>query len=240
MPTRRDVRNAILSAYREHGAALGKDVTDEMGIPSYLQRGLVSRLVFWPKLKVVIRLARLRPDSRVFDFGCGSGILLAHLSDQGRFLQATDLHAEVALSVAERLGLKRVEFLPADSWQDSIPNGGVDTIIAANVLEHMKDRREVLQMFSRKLARTGRLVVSGPTENQLYRFGRRLIGFSGHYHVTTIDHILEEARAVGLRRLQQRNWPVPGPMCLYRIVSFGPPRCVERKENGREGATAAV
>ena len=37
----------------------------------------------------------------------------------------------------------------------------------------------------------GVLVITGPTENFMYRFGRKLAGFSGHYHHTTIQHINE-------------------------------------------------
>lgn len=208
------------SAYAEALPALGRDVTDEQALPAYLEGWALSRWVFWTKLKHVVRLAQLRPNSRVFDFGCGSGILLPRLSDGGRRVYAADLHTEMARSLAGQLGLTRVEFVPVADWRTVVPDGAMDAIIAANVLEHVENRQEILADLRRKLAPAGRLVISGPTENALYRFGRSLIRFSGHYHVTNVHHVLADARAVGLREVAIRRWPLPGPFCLYQIAAF--------------------
>jgi hypothetical protein len=89
------------------------------------------------------------------------------------------------------------------------------------VLEHVEERPALLESMKRWLAPGGRLVISGPTENALYRFGRRLVGFTGHYHVTNVSHVFADADAVGLTRLRSRSWPLPGPLCLYRICAFG-------------------
>ncbi len=217
---RNQVREALLAAFEAHGAALGSEITDEMAIPSYLQRGLISRAVFWRKLDFILRAANLRPGTRVFDFGCGTGILLQALSAEGRSVQGTDLHLELAREVVQRLGLSRVELLAADAWPAAVPDGEIETVIAANVLEHIDDRRALIATLASKLTPSGRLVISGPTENTLYRMGRRVVGFSGHYHVTTIRDILDDARAVGLRRVHLKRWPLPGPACLYQIAAF--------------------
>jgi SAM-dependent methyltransferase len=217
---RRELSIAILAAYHDAGRSLGTDVTDEMAIPAYLGGRRISRYVFWRKLDFIVATARLKPNTRGFDFGCGTGILLPRLCGDGRQVAATDLHPEIAQCLAKNLGLASVAFLPADSWQRELPDGQIDAIIAANVLEHIVDRREVLSILKRKLSRTGCLVISGPTENRLYRFGRRLIGFSGKYHVTTIDAILADARAVGLRQERLTRFPLPGPFCLYKVAAF--------------------
>ncbi|MCH8967602.1 MAG: class I SAM-dependent methyltransferase [Planctomycetes bacterium] len=214
------LRAAILSAYREVGPDLGREVTDEMAVPAYLQGIALSRYVFWRKLHCVIRAAKLVPNSRVFDFGCGTGILLPQLAAAGRSVVATDLHPLMARNVIKQLRLSRVTLVPADQWPDSIPDGEIETVIAANVLEHIDERRELLQVLGRKLTPTGRLVISGPTENRLYRLGRRIVGFSGRYHVTNIHDIVADARAVGLRQVYRRRWPAPGPLSLYHIAAF--------------------
>jgi ubiquinone/menaquinone biosynthesis C-methylase UbiE len=218
--TKSELSAAILAAYNEAGRALGTDVTDEMAVPAYLAGRWISRYVFWRKLDFIVSNARLRPGTRVFDFGCGTGILLPRLCADGRQVTATDLHPEIARCLVRNLGLANVEFVAADSWEQRLADGQVETIIAANVLEHIEDRREVLATLRRKLSPSGRLVISGPTENRLYRFGRRLIGFSGSYHVTSIDTILADARAVGLRPERLTRFPLPGPLCLYKIAAF--------------------
>ena len=213
---------AIRAAYNDAGRSLGSEVTDEMAVPAYLAGRSLSRYVFWRKLDIIVATARLRPNTRVFDFGCGTGILLPRLCAEGRQVSATDLHPEIARSLAKNLGLANVTFVPADAWDATLPDGAFETIIAANVLEHIVDRRKVLAVFRRKLTPTGALVISGPTENRLYRLGRRMIGFSGDYHVTTIDAILADARATGFRQERLARFPAPGPFCLYKIGAFSP------------------
>ncbi|MCP6725790.1 class I SAM-dependent methyltransferase, partial [Klebsiella pneumoniae] len=93
-----------------------------------------------------------------------------------RTVFATDLHLDIARRLVENLGLANVTFLPADHWQDALPDQEIETIIAADVLEHITQRREVLSLLGRKLTPGGRLVVCGPTENWLYRLGRRIVG----------------------------------------------------------------
>ncbi len=58
-------------------------------------------------------------------------------------------------------------------------------------------------------------MVSGPTENVLYKAGRLLAGFSGEYHVTNIYDIEGKFREMGLEReaLKVLYPPVP----LFRI-----------------------
>jgi len=60
----------------------------------------------------------------------------------------------------------------------------------------------------------GRMIVSGPTESWVYRLGRRIAGFQGPYHMTTIHHI-ERALGERLARLTVRCLPPVLP--LFRI-----------------------
>ena len=224
--SKHELIGALRAAHQEAGVPLGEEVTDEMAVPSYLQGGRLSRYVFWRKLEHVINAARLAPNTSVFDFGCGTGILLPRLAANGRSVLATDLYPEIARNLANRLGLQGVQFVPADRWQRMIPEGRVETIIAANVLEHVQDRREIIAAFLRKLTPAGRLVICGPTENLTYRFGRWMVGFSGHYHVTTVHRVVADARAAGAKQVHLKSFPLPGPLCLYKIAVFTRPQAV--------------
>lgn len=220
LPSKRALAEGIAAAAAEHGAALGPDVTDEQAVPSYLRGWWLSRQVFWGKLDPIVRAAAPRPNEQVFDFGCGTGILLPTWAGCGARVWATDLHLELARTVARRFALERVTFVEAGRWESEIPDGSVDVIVAANVLEHVEDRPALYATFLRKLAPGGRLVVSGPTENAMYRLGRALIGFTGDYHVTTIASLLREVDAAGFRSVRETRYPLPGPGCLYRIARF--------------------
>jgi 2-polyprenyl-3-methyl-5-hydroxy-6-metoxy-1,4-benzoquinol methylase len=211
---------AITTAHREAAKRLNRDITDEMAVPSYLKGNLFSRWVFWGRLRHVVRQARLRPGTKVFDFGCGTGVLLSRLAAEGRTVYGTDLHLDIARRLITELKLQRVDLLAADRWQQAVPDGQMDTIIAADVLEHIEERQELLSNLGRKLAPGGRLVICGPTENWMYRLGRRIVGFSGHYHVTAIAQVLADARAVGFKEVETKSFPLPGPFCLFKITAF--------------------
>lgn len=217
-----------MSAYEECRQSIGLDVIKGMGLPSYLHGSYISRYVFWRKLRHVIAAARLQPNSRVLDFGCGSGILLIELCAEGRTVFATDLNFNIAKKVAQKLGLERVVFFTIDDLKKKIPDSSIDTIIAANVLEHIDNRADLLRLLKTKLKNNGRLVVSGPTENSLYRFGRSLIRFSGDYHKCTVYEVLDDIFSLGFRHVFSRNWPLPGFMCLYKIAAFLPPESFEK------------
>jgi 2-polyprenyl-3-methyl-5-hydroxy-6-metoxy-1,4-benzoquinol methylase len=85
-------------------------------------------------------------------------------------------------------------------------------IIALDVLEHVKDLASTLAQLMRLLHPKGELIVSGPTENALYRFGRRLAGpeYSGVYHERGVGEIRQmlsqQARVTPLATLY---WPIP-------------------------------
>jgi 2-polyprenyl-3-methyl-5-hydroxy-6-metoxy-1,4-benzoquinol methylase len=65
----------------------------------------------------------------------------------------------------------------------------IDLLLALDVLEHIPDLDPYFQRFSELLKPDGVIVVSGPTENLLYRIGRGIVGFSGHYHLRDIASI---------------------------------------------------
>jgi 2-polyprenyl-3-methyl-5-hydroxy-6-metoxy-1,4-benzoquinol methylase len=216
----KDLYRAMRAAYEEAGPVLSKELIDEMAAPSYLQGCGLTRYFAWGKLTRILRVADLKPETTVFDFGCGTGVLLPQLCREGRTVYATDLHLEIAKNVAVRLGLKRITFIETDLWRDAIPDGEIDTIIAANVMEHITSRGVVLAALARKLTPAGKLVISGPTENFVYHVGRRIAGFTGDYHVATILDVFSDTQAAGLKAINNVAWPLPGPLCLYRIAAF--------------------
>lgn len=214
-----------LQLHQTYGAyvdKLGPEAVNDMAFPSYLFGNKLSRYVFWKKLDFVLDAASLKPDLRVFDFGCGSGILLASLCRDNRKVYATDLRLGPAQHLAKELTLENIVFYESDQWNEEIANQSLDVIIAANVLEHVNERNGVLRQFASKLVPGGRLVISGPTENKLYRLGRRIVGFTGDYHVATVHDVFADALSVDFKKVFHRHWPLPNGFCLYQIAAFTP------------------
>ena len=72
-------------------------------------------------------------------------------------------------------------------------------------------RVRLLQLL-RLLRPGGQLVISGPTENVLYRFGRKLAGpeYSGDYHERGVAEIRRMlASRASLKQIATLYWPVP-------------------------------
>lgn len=182
---------------------------EESCVPSYVHGNRLAALVSWQRLFGAAQLARTFAPGprRILDFGASVGEL-GHLVDPAatyEFIEQDEKPAaflQSRLPAAIRTGLAEA------------PDGGYDQVFAIDSLEHNTDYAALLAVLARKLAPGGILVLSGPTENWLYRLGRRVAGFDGHYHETTIHHI-ERAAAARLERRAVRTVPLLIP--LFRL-----------------------
>jgi 2-polyprenyl-3-methyl-5-hydroxy-6-metoxy-1,4-benzoquinol methylase len=185
---------------------------EESCVPSYLHPNPLAAFVSWRRLFVAAHLGNSlagRP-SRVLDFGSSVGELSHILDYEGEyhFVELDDLSAEFLLSHnprARRLAL------------EDVPVGAYDMIFAIDSLEHNKDFARLLGELATRLKPGGILILSGPTENVLYRLGRRIAGFEGDYHHTTIFDI-EQSASQHLDRLQLKTVPFGIP--LFRITGW--------------------
>jgi len=196
-----------------------------MAIPSYLHRNPALRWMAWRRLEVVVdaieRLsARRAPDSLVVDFGCGSGVLFKDTLKHFARVIGVDPVLDAAKKLTAELGLSDVRLCSPTDAANEIQPGSADLIIAAEVLEHVDDLKPVVKSFSSWLKPHGRLLVSLPTENAVYRLGRRLAGFSGHYHHSNAQSIDGDLRALGFRREWREQIPAPGPFSIYWVMEY--------------------
>jgi 2-polyprenyl-3-methyl-5-hydroxy-6-metoxy-1,4-benzoquinol methylase len=195
---------------------------DEQALPSYTHSNRLAAWLFWQRLLIVAReIARLRPTTAL-DFGCGGGVMFKPLADMGVTIHACDLELAPARQFAAHLGLQGIHWHNGAASLQEIPTGYFDCILALDVLEHMEEAElnAVLDRFHELLAPGGHLFVSGPTENWAYKLGRRIAGFSGHYHETNIHAIEAKLRSRFAVRLVARLFP---PVVLFRITDSRKP-----------------
>jgi len=196
-----------------------------MAIPSYLHHNPALRWMAWRRLEVVVaalqKLApRKAPGSLAVDFGCGSGVLFKDTLTRFEKVIGVDLVLDAAQRLVSELALKDVELCSPAQADTQIAPGSADVIIAAEVLEHVDDLPPTLRQFKSWLKPNGRLLVSLPTENSLYRLGRRLAGFSGHYHHSNAESIDKDMQIFGFRREQRVQIPAPGPLSIYWVMEY--------------------
>lgn len=205
---------------------LSDEDRDELAIPSYLHRNPALRWMAWRR--VIVTARRLAATARaagaaptaIMDFGCGTGVLLEECARHAEVVYGVDLVLDSARLLVREWNLDRVRLLTPSEAEARVSPESVDVIVAAEVLEHVEPLEPTLRQFQRWLKPGGKLLVSLPTENALYRAGRRLAGFSGHYHHANAASIDRELAAFGFRRTWIEKIPAGGPLSIYWVTEL--------------------
>jgi hypothetical protein len=178
---------------------------EETCVLSYLHRNPAAAAVAWWRLFAAARFhRRYAAPGPVLDFGAACGEL-RHLLPPAvpyDFVEADPEMARVLAELHPTATRRILAELPADRYA---------AVFALDSLEHNLDVGTLLDRLVASLAPGAVLILSGPTENRLYRLGRRLAGFTGLSHVTTIHHI-EAAVAARLNLVHRRNVPLGLPL----------------------------
>lgn len=198
-------------------ARLGHDDTPRV----YHDRSVFVRELFWRRLDALLGLSRPPRHDRALDFGGGNGVLTPTLSRLYREVVCVDLRTEMAEEIAQSEGLANVTARAGAIASLGLPDGGFDTIIAADVLEHIIDLDALVREFERLLAPGGELLVSVPSENRFYEFGRCVFGYSkpdDHYHTASY---VEERIGKRLRRTRRVYFPFNLPLlAVFSLARF--------------------
>jgi 2-polyprenyl-3-methyl-5-hydroxy-6-metoxy-1,4-benzoquinol methylase len=187
---------------------------DESGFPAYSHPNRLINWLFWQRLPTAMSfIEKNAPYQNVLDFGCGSGVMLPFLAQQGAQITAIDIDLLPLECVKKHIPLPRnVQILDANQTALSqLRPNSFDLINALDVLEHVDDLPGTLRDLLNLLKPGGRLVVSGPTENRFYQIGRKLAGpeYSGDYHKRSIVDIRRElTRLTRIRQIASLYWPV--------------------------------
>lgn len=183
----------------------------EMAIPSYFHRNPFVRYIITERIDEILRIGGFSSADIVLDFGTGTGILLPELSKRVDEVIGTDLRTELARRMVSLYGCTNARIVEMEELR-SLPQHSVSKIVAADVLEHVRNLDEVIHDFSRLLKPKGKLIVSGPTETPFYKLCRKIAGFSGDYHVRSIFDIE--------RRLEQKGYQIQIRHRLPRFLPF--------------------
>ena len=189
---------------------------DEMAIPSYLHGNPLIRWLMVKRYECIAQLAGFSANDNVLEFGCGIGVFLPTLCADCGTVYAIDLFPQYAKALVEKLDL-RVTF--PDSLTE-VTDHSLDYVIAADVLEHFTDPDSIIALMRQKLKQTGKLVISGPTENPVYKAGRIIAGFAdkGDYHHTNINELISRIANAGFRLRATRTLPFRFPPFLFKIA----------------------
>jgi len=168
-------------------------IIDEAALPAYAHKNPFIDYLFWKRLEVAFKFAKKNSYyKKVLDFGCGSGVLSYVLAQNGYEVTGCDLEMSPLRLVQKKIDFpSTINFIEGDISTQNLPAHSFDIIFALYVLEHIDNTGDYIQLFKKLLTPHGVVVVSGPTENILYKLGRKFAGqrFTGDYHVKDISAI---------------------------------------------------
>jgi len=137
---------------------------DYYGEPGRKFQPLVERLVRVVGARHIGFLTRaLAPGARVLDVGCGRGVILGPLADQGFEVHGVEVSAEAARGADPRARI-RIAATLADAGFEA---ASFDEVVIWHVLEHLADPRATLAEAHRILRPGARLVVAVPNFSSL-------------------------------------------------------------------------
>lgn len=93
-------------------------------------------------------LKYLKPDDKVLEFACGTGIVTALVAPHVHSIRAIDISDEMVSRAKEKtytLDLSNVEVTQTDLFDPCLPEGSFDAVMAFNVLLYVDNFEEVMQ-----------------------------------------------------------------------------------------------
>ena len=109
------------------------------------------------------KLARwIRPGSSVLELGAATGYFTEHLHSLGCTVDIVEVDAAAAAEAGRFARRTVVADLDADAWIREIGGARYDTIICADVIEHLRDGEGLLARLRPLLADGGELLLSVP------------------------------------------------------------------------------
>lgn len=132
------------------------------------------------------------PGSRVLDFGCGEGVILAGLCEKGVAHPdscGVDISENAVKKATNRF--KGLKFFNTHSdGTTNLPAGEFDAVVASEVIEHVFDTDGIFAEFHRLLRPSGRLLLSCPYHGFFKDLAVLLTGgMDRHYHDPYSSHV---------------------------------------------------
>ncbi len=164
---------------------------------------------------------------RILEVGAGIGTITAHLAPGREKVIALEVDPFYVRRLQNRFrGQPHVEPHLSDvavaDWQ-SLRDQHLDTVVLSNVLEHISDDAQAVQLFARILQASGRLLIFVPALPSLFGSLDEAVGHHRRYTPRTLRVVLE-SNGFEVERLQWMNlvgipgWFVNGSLLKRRVL----------------------
>jgi 2-polyprenyl-3-methyl-5-hydroxy-6-metoxy-1,4-benzoquinol methylase len=208
-------RRSVESASTALLDRFGEQRLAESAYPVDTSSSGLAKWLGWSRLEHAQRLAGTQRRNRALDVGAGLGTMLPFLAKQCHHVDAIDLDPDLTVFMLDQTSLPNVIV------GRKIPNDAdpYDLVTVLDVLEHVPDQAELYAQLLAATSVGGRWVISGPTENWLYRGLRRVSGTSGEGHVRTVYDVFKGVPPQ-MTLQQSVRLPFGSPVPLFVVASF--------------------
>lgn len=109
----------------------------------------------------------LKPNSKILDAGCGTGIVAIDIVEKGFFVHGVDISPKMIELCNQTFSQKGIDtskylFSVGNLLDIDFPDNSFDAIMALGFLEYQKDEHELLKRFQKIIRPGGVLICSGP------------------------------------------------------------------------------
>ncbi len=140
-------------------------------------------------------------SKKILDVGSGSGMLVGELQKEGVGAYGIDSSTE-AIEFGTKEGILNLSVMPSTNKLPFTDNY-FDGVLAMDVLEHLRDEREVLTEIKRVVKKDGYLFVTVPA--YMFLWGKQ-DEVSHHFRRYTMGRIIELFRADGNFEIVKRSY----------------------------------
>lgn len=140
-------------------------------VPEYQSKNPFIQWIFTHRLAWAVNQCGDDKNISVLDAGCGDGRVAKMLSEKG-YIRITGIDFNENVT---QLSVPNAEFLCEDLTKTTFQDNTFDVIIILDVLEHFENLNPPLVELRRILRPGGKLLVSMPTENIIYKIGRFIL-----------------------------------------------------------------
>jgi 2-polyprenyl-3-methyl-5-hydroxy-6-metoxy-1,4-benzoquinol methylase len=190
----------------------------------YARKPVPDEAVYQKKLQLT--RAHLRPDMRVLEFGCGSGITALSHAPYVASIHGIDSSArmvEIARAKATEAGTSNATFTRSSFEEFDAAPGSFDVVLGLSVLHLVDDLRSTIGKAHRLLKPNGLLITSTPCLDGGYRILKLVLPLASRFGLVpsvqffSAHELLESQKSAGFSILN--DWRPSDGRTVFVIAS---------------------